>query len=174
LSRKAIHNWVKKFSQGRSIVADDAWPSSPVEIACETVTNLVLLYNRQHNKFIINKPVLLYLYSFIMYIYYMFWSSWIIIRQYSLNVLLVLNCISNVNPYQWSLVGRPTSEKIHMQGARTWTPQKENYVDQWVSFSDKHILVWTTICGSIEIYWLNDLVQCDGFQKVNSCLKMAK
>jgi hypothetical protein len=24
LSRKAIHNWVKKFSQGRSIVADDA------------------------------------------------------------------------------------------------------------------------------------------------------
>jgi hypothetical protein len=26
LSLKAIHNWVKKFSQGRSKVADDAQP----------------------------------------------------------------------------------------------------------------------------------------------------
>jgi hypothetical protein len=34
-----------------------------------------------------------------MYICYMLRSSWIIIRQFSWNVLLVLNCISNVDPY---------------------------------------------------------------------------
>jgi hypothetical protein len=33
LSRKAVHNWVKKFSQGRSKVADDARPGRPVQIA---------------------------------------------------------------------------------------------------------------------------------------------
>jgi hypothetical protein len=36
LSRKAVHNWVKKFSQGRSKVADDARPDDRVEIAIET------------------------------------------------------------------------------------------------------------------------------------------
>jgi hypothetical protein len=30
LSRKAIHNWVKKFSQGRSKVAADARPGAEV------------------------------------------------------------------------------------------------------------------------------------------------
>jgi hypothetical protein len=31
-SRKAVHNWVEKFSQGRSKVADDDRPGRPVEI----------------------------------------------------------------------------------------------------------------------------------------------
>jgi transposase len=35
LSRKAIHKWVEKFSQGRSKVAGDARPGHPVEIATE-------------------------------------------------------------------------------------------------------------------------------------------
>jgi hypothetical protein len=35
LSRKAVHNWVEEFSQGRSKVADDARPGRPVEIATE-------------------------------------------------------------------------------------------------------------------------------------------
>jgi transposase len=35
LSHKAVHNWVEKFSQGRSKVADDARPGRPVEIATE-------------------------------------------------------------------------------------------------------------------------------------------
>jgi hypothetical protein len=30
LSRKAVHNWVEKSSQGRSKVADDAWPGAEV------------------------------------------------------------------------------------------------------------------------------------------------
>jgi hypothetical protein len=30
LSRKAVHNWVEKFSQGRSKVADDAHPGAEV------------------------------------------------------------------------------------------------------------------------------------------------
>jgi hypothetical protein len=35
LSRKAVHGWVEKFSQGRSKVADDARPGRPVAIATE-------------------------------------------------------------------------------------------------------------------------------------------
>jgi transposase len=35
LSHKAVHNWVEKFSQGRSKVADDDRPGRPVEIATE-------------------------------------------------------------------------------------------------------------------------------------------
>jgi truncated hemoglobin YjbI len=35
LSRKAVHNWVEKFSQGRSKFADDDRPGLPVEIARE-------------------------------------------------------------------------------------------------------------------------------------------
>jgi hypothetical protein len=31
LSRKAVHNWVEKFSQGRSKIADDARPDAGVE-----------------------------------------------------------------------------------------------------------------------------------------------
>jgi transposase len=35
LSLKAVHNWVEKFSQGHSEVADDDRPGRPVEIATE-------------------------------------------------------------------------------------------------------------------------------------------
>jgi hypothetical protein len=35
LSRKAVHNWVEKFFQGRSKVTDDAWQGHPVEIVTE-------------------------------------------------------------------------------------------------------------------------------------------
>jgi hypothetical protein len=35
LSCKVVHNWIEKFSQGRSKVADDARPVRPVEIATE-------------------------------------------------------------------------------------------------------------------------------------------
>jgi hypothetical protein len=38
LSHKAIHNWVEKFSQGRSKVADDARPSAEV---AETLERLL-------------------------------------------------------------------------------------------------------------------------------------
>jgi hypothetical protein len=37
LSRKAVHNWVQKFSEGRSKVADDARPGAAV--AEKTVKN---------------------------------------------------------------------------------------------------------------------------------------
>jgi hypothetical protein len=33
LLHKVVHNWVKKFSQGRSKVTDDAQPGRPVETA---------------------------------------------------------------------------------------------------------------------------------------------
>jgi hypothetical protein len=36
LLRKALHNWVKKFPQERSKVADDAQPGHPVEIVTES------------------------------------------------------------------------------------------------------------------------------------------
>jgi transposase len=35
LSRKKVHNWVEKFSQGHSKIADDAQPGRPIEIAAE-------------------------------------------------------------------------------------------------------------------------------------------
>jgi transposase len=35
LSRKAVHNWAEKFSQGRSEVSDNPRPGRPVEIATE-------------------------------------------------------------------------------------------------------------------------------------------
>jgi hypothetical protein len=38
-SRKAVHNWVEKFSQGRSKVADDARPGA--EVAETTVKRLL-------------------------------------------------------------------------------------------------------------------------------------
>jgi transposase len=41
LSRKAVQNWVKKFSQRRSKVADDARPGRPVEIATEATVQRV-------------------------------------------------------------------------------------------------------------------------------------
>jgi hypothetical protein len=39
LSRKAVHIWVEKFSQGRSKVADDARPGRPDEIVAETTVS---------------------------------------------------------------------------------------------------------------------------------------
>jgi hypothetical protein len=39
LSRKAVHNWVEKFSQGRSEVAGDARPGA--EVAGTTVKRLL-------------------------------------------------------------------------------------------------------------------------------------
>jgi transposase len=41
LSRKSVHNRVKKFSQGRSKVAYDARPGRPVEIATEATVQRV-------------------------------------------------------------------------------------------------------------------------------------
>jgi transposase len=41
LSCKAVHNWVKKFSQGHSEVTDDAQPGHPVEIATEATVQQV-------------------------------------------------------------------------------------------------------------------------------------
>jgi hypothetical protein len=41
LSCKEIHNWVKKFSQGCSKVADDALSGCPVEIATEATVQWV-------------------------------------------------------------------------------------------------------------------------------------
>jgi hypothetical protein len=39
LSRKAILNWVDKFSHGRSKVADDVRPGRPAEIATKATSN---------------------------------------------------------------------------------------------------------------------------------------
>jgi hypothetical protein len=41
LSCKPVHNGVKKFSQGRLKVADDAQPGRPVETATETTVQQV-------------------------------------------------------------------------------------------------------------------------------------
>jgi hypothetical protein len=41
LSRKAVHNWVKKFFQGFAKVADDARPGRPVETATEATAQRV-------------------------------------------------------------------------------------------------------------------------------------
>jgi transposase len=41
LSHKAVHNWIEKFSQGRSKVADDDRPGRPVEIATEATVQQV-------------------------------------------------------------------------------------------------------------------------------------
>jgi hypothetical protein len=41
LSRKAVHNWVEKFSQGRPKVADVIRPCRPVEIATEATVQRV-------------------------------------------------------------------------------------------------------------------------------------
>jgi hypothetical protein len=50
LSRKAVHRWVEKFSQGRSKVADDARLGRPVETATEAtgqrIGDLILAVSR--------------------------------------------------------------------------------------------------------------------------------
>jgi hypothetical protein len=46
LSRKAVHSWVKKFSEGRSKVADDTRPGA--EVADTTVRRLLCLQFSTH------------------------------------------------------------------------------------------------------------------------------
>jgi hypothetical protein len=41
LSHRAVHNWVKKFLQGRWKIADDDLPDRPVEIATEATVQQV-------------------------------------------------------------------------------------------------------------------------------------
>jgi hypothetical protein len=41
LSHKLIHNWDKKFSQGRSKVTDNAQPGRPVETVTEATVQWV-------------------------------------------------------------------------------------------------------------------------------------
>jgi hypothetical protein len=41
LSRKAVHNWVEKFSEGRSKVADDARPGPTFEMVIEATVQRV-------------------------------------------------------------------------------------------------------------------------------------
>jgi transposase len=41
LSRKAVHNWVEKFTQGRSKIIDDDRPGRPVEFATEATVQRV-------------------------------------------------------------------------------------------------------------------------------------
>jgi transposase len=41
LSHKAVHNWVKKFSHGRSKVTNDAQPGHPVGTATEATVQQV-------------------------------------------------------------------------------------------------------------------------------------
>jgi transposase len=41
LSRKAVLNWVEKFSQGHSKVPDDARPGHPAEIVTEATVQRV-------------------------------------------------------------------------------------------------------------------------------------
>jgi transposase len=51
LSRKVVHNWVEKFSQGRSKVADDGRPGRPVDIVAEiNVKRLVYCGFRRNGK----------------------------------------------------------------------------------------------------------------------------
>jgi hypothetical protein len=41
LLHKAVHNWVKKSSQGRSKVADDVWPGHPAQVVIEATVQRV-------------------------------------------------------------------------------------------------------------------------------------
>jgi transposase len=53
-SGKAVHNWVQKFSQGRSKVADDSRPGRPVEFATEATVRRVEELNRADWRITIN------------------------------------------------------------------------------------------------------------------------
>jgi hypothetical protein len=41
LSRKAVHNWVEKFSEGRSKVVNDGRPDRPITIAKDSTVQQV-------------------------------------------------------------------------------------------------------------------------------------
>jgi hypothetical protein len=55
LSRKAVHNWVYKFSQARSKVADDARPGRSVQIATEATVLRVEELIRADRRIMIGK-----------------------------------------------------------------------------------------------------------------------
>jgi hypothetical protein len=44
--------------------------------------------------------------------------------------------------------------RTYIRRAQTWTPKMENDAEWREFYSETHILVWTTICNSIELYWL--------------------
>jgi transposase len=54
LPRKAVHNWVEKFSQGRSKVTDDASPGRPVKIATEATVQQVEEFIRDDRRIMID------------------------------------------------------------------------------------------------------------------------
>jgi hypothetical protein len=57
LSRKAFHDWVKKFSQGRSKVADDVRPGRLVDIATEATVQRVEEWIRADRRITIDSVV---------------------------------------------------------------------------------------------------------------------
>jgi hypothetical protein len=54
LSSKAFHNWVEKYSQGRSKVADDTRPGRPVKIATEAAVQRVEKFIRTDRRITID------------------------------------------------------------------------------------------------------------------------
>jgi hypothetical protein len=54
LSRKVVHNWVEKFSQGLSKVADNTGPGCPVEIATEATVQRVEEFIRADRRIMID------------------------------------------------------------------------------------------------------------------------
>jgi hypothetical protein len=55
LSRKAVHNWVEKLSQGRSKVAVDSRPGRPVQIAQEAIVQQVEVLIRADRRITIDR-----------------------------------------------------------------------------------------------------------------------
>jgi hypothetical protein len=60
---------------------------------------IVLLYNRQHNKFVINRSILLINIWLLCIFATCFDPAGSSSGKHSRNILLVLNCITNVDPY---------------------------------------------------------------------------
>jgi hypothetical protein len=58
LSRKVVHNWVEKFSQERSKVADDARPGRPVQIATEADVQRVEVFGVSTHLYIVRYYVI--------------------------------------------------------------------------------------------------------------------
>jgi hypothetical protein len=70
---------------------------------------------------------------------------------------------------------KPTSGNTNTKGAQRWTTQKENNAERRESFVLRQPRF--TVNNDMQQRG-NELtygqVECDGFQKVNNCLKMAK
>jgi hypothetical protein len=49
MSHKAVHNWVEKFSQGRSKVADNVRPGCPAVCARSNCTRVFSWFSIQHD-----------------------------------------------------------------------------------------------------------------------------